>query len=33
MPGRSKSKLQVPDGLEIVYVRNIGEAIRAALVE
>jgi len=32
MPGRSKSKLQVPDGLELVHVKNISEAIRLAVV-
>ena len=32
MPSRSKSKLQVPDGLELVHVKNISEAIKAALV-
>jgi len=30
LPARSKSKLQVPAGLELVHVKNITEAINAA---
>ena len=33
MPYKSKSKLQAPDGLELIHVKNIGEAIKAAIVE
>ena len=33
MPSRSKSKLQVPKDLELIHVKNINEAIKAALVE
>ena len=33
MPSKSKSKLQAPDGLNIVHVKNIGEAIRASIIE
>jgi len=32
MPKKPRSKLQVPDGLELVHVKNIGEAIKAILV-
>jgi len=31
MPAQTKSKLQVPDGLDIIHVKNITEAIRAAI--
>jgi len=33
MPGRQNNKLQKPDGLDLVYVKNINEAIRAAVLE
>jgi len=33
MPYKSKSKLQVPEGLELVHVKNIGEAMKAAVLE
>ena len=33
MPGKSKSKLQIPKDLELIHVKNIGEAIKVALVE
>ena len=33
LPQRSKSKLQTPDGLELIHVRNINEAIKAAINE
>ena len=33
MPAKTKSKLQIPEGLELIHVKNIGEAIRAAIVE
>ncbi|MDR2570812.1 MAG: DNA repair protein RadA [Oscillospiraceae bacterium] len=32
LPSRSKNKLPVPDGLELIHVKNISEAIEAALV-
>jgi DNA repair protein RadA/Sms len=32
LPSKTKSKLLVPDGLELLHVKNIGEAIEAALV-
>jgi DNA repair protein RadA/Sms len=31
MPHRAKSKLQAPDGLELIHVKNISEAINAAI--
>ena len=31
MPGSPKSKLQIPDGLELIHVKNINEAITASL--
>jgi len=31
MPYKSKDKLQAPSGLDIIYARNIGEAIKAAV--
>ncbi|MCL2079574.1 MAG: DNA repair protein RadA [Oscillospiraceae bacterium] len=31
MPQRSKSKIQIPEGLELIQVKNIAEAINAAL--
>jgi len=33
MPGRQKNKLQAPEGLELVHVNNINEAIKAAILE
>jgi len=33
MPGRQKNKLQTPDGLKLVHVNNINEAIKAAILE
>jgi len=32
MPGRTKSKIQVPEGLKLIHVKNITEAISKALV-
>ncbi|MCL2424877.1 MAG: DNA repair protein RadA [Oscillospiraceae bacterium] len=32
MPYSSRNKLQAPDGIELIYVKNIGEAIKAAVV-
>ena len=32
MPAQTKSKLQVPDGLSMIHVRNITDAIKAATV-
>jgi len=33
MPAKSKSKLQAPDGLELIHVKNISEAIKASIIE
>jgi len=33
MPYKAKSKVQPPDGLDIKHVKNIGEAIKAAIVD
>ena len=33
MPYKAKSKLQPPDGLELVHVKNIGEALKKAIVD
>ena len=33
LPKKSKSKLQVPENLELMHVSNIGEAIKIAIVE
>jgi len=33
MPGKSKSKLQAPPGLELIHVKNIGEAIKVSIKE
>jgi len=33
MPGGSKSKLRIPEGLKPLHVRNISEAIKAAIPE
>jgi len=33
MPSNTKSKVQTPEGLKLVYVKNIGEAIKVAIKE
>jgi len=33
MPYKSKNKMQAPDGLELVHVKNISEAIKSAIIE
>jgi len=33
LPHRAKSKLQTPDGLELIHVKNIGEAIKTAICD
>jgi len=33
MPGKPRSKLQVPEGLELVHVKNISEAISLSLIK
>jgi len=33
MPNKSKSKILVPDGLQVIHVGNIGEAVKIAIVE
>jgi len=33
MPAKSKSKLQIPKGLELIHVKNISEAIKTSIIE
>jgi hypothetical protein len=33
MPSQTKSKLQIPEGLDVIHVRNITEAIGVATVK
>ena len=33
MPGKPRSKLQIPTGLELIHVKNIGEAISVSLIK